>query len=246
METRRPSRHKTAVSRSQQATCDICHKKKARHELVPFPGVRPNISDLIRADDAEWGEGRFICREDLATYRRKYVESLLEDERGELTRLDEEVLDTIERHEIITRQPGERVDEAMSFGERMADRVATFGGSWTFILTFVLMITAWIVLNVTGWLFKPVDQYPFILLNLLLSCVAAVQAPIIMMSQQRQEQKDRLRAENDYKINLKAELEIRLLHEKIDHQIAHQWQRLAEMQEIQLELLEDRGKPPPR
>tara|TARA_B100000678_G_scaffold255947_1_gene233980 strand:- start:739 stop:1221 length:483 start_codon:yes stop_codon:yes gene_type:complete len=157
---------------------------------VPFPGVRPNISDLIRADDAEWGEGRFICREDLATYRRKYVESLLEDERGELTRLDEEVLDTIERHEIITRQPGERVDEAMSFGERMADRVATFGGSWTFILTFVLMITAWIILNVTGWLFKPVDQYPFILLNLLLSCVAAVQAPIIMMSQQRQEQKE--------------------------------------------------------
>ena len=78
----------------------------------------------------------------------------------------------------------------MSFGERMADRVATFGGSWTFILTFVLMITAWIVLNVTGWLFKPVDQYPFILLNLLLSCVAAVQAPIIMMSQQRQEQKE--------------------------------------------------------
>lgn len=127
----------------------------------------------------------------------------------------------------------------------MADRVATFGGSWTFILSFCAVLVLWMVLNVTGILFKPFDVYPFILLNLALSSLAALQAPIIMMSQRRQEEKDRLRGENDYQVNLKAELEIRQLHEKIDHQLAHQWERLAEMQQIQIEILEERSNERP-
>ena len=119
-------------------------------------------------------------------------------------------------------------------------RDAAFGGSWTFILSFCAVLVVWMALNMTAWLFNTFDPYPFILLNLVLSCIAALQAPVIMMSQKRQETKDRLRAENDYKINLKAELEIRQLHEKIDHQLARQWERLAEMQQIQIELLEER------
>ncbi len=91
------------------------------------------------------------------------------------------------------------------------------------------------------WL-RPVDPYPFILLNLLLSCLAAIQAPVIMMSQNRQGQKDRLRSQHDYEVNLKGELEIRNLHEKIDHLLSHQWERLFEIQEIQIELLQDMGR----
>ena len=126
----------------------------------------------------------------------------------------------------------------ITLGERVADSVAAFGGSWAFIILFAVSLTIYTVINVRlgnkAW-----DPYPFILLNLLLSCIAAVQAPIIMMSQKRQEAKDRLRSENDYRVNLKAEFEIRHLHEKLDHLINRQWERLAEIQQIQLEIMED-------
>jgi uncharacterized membrane protein len=124
-----------------------------------------------------------------------------------------------------------------SFGERMVDRIATFGGSWVFLICFGLFVMLWIVMNSLVLLWRPADPYPFILLNLVLSCLAALQAPIIMMSQNRQETKDRLRSQHDYQINLKAELEIRHLHEKIDHLLSHQWERLVQIQELQLELL---------
>lgn len=130
--------------------------------------------------------------------------------------------------------------EAETFGQRAADKVAAFGGSWTFIIAFCLVLVGWMTINVTGLLVGGFDPYPFILLNLVLSCVAALQAPVIMMSQKRQEAKDRRRAENDYMINLRAELEIRQLHDMIDQQMAHQWERLAELQQIQIDLLEGR------
>lgn len=171
--------------------------------------------------------------------RARYVEDLMEAERGELSSLDREVIDSLAKGEVITQSLSEAIVEKSTFGERAADRVATFGGSWTFILIFCGILFFWMALNITGLLFKVFDPYPFILLNLVLSSLAAVQAPVIMMSQRRQETKDRLRAENDYRINLKAELEIRQLHEKIDHQMAHQWNKLAELQQIQIDLLED-------
>lgn len=121
-----------------------------------------------------------------------------------------------------------------------ADHAATLGGPWIFILSFCGLLVIWMVLNVTDVLFKIFDPQPFILLNLVLSCLAALQAPIIMMSQRRQESKDRLRGENEYKVNLKAELKIHQLHEKIDHHLAHQRQRLAGMQQIQIEMLEEK------
>jgi uncharacterized membrane protein len=126
-----------------------------------------------------------------------------------------------------------------TFGERLADRFASFGGSWSFILLFLTALLLWTVVNTT--LPEPTrfDPYPFILLNLVLSCLAALQAPVIMMSQKRQEAKDRLRSQNDYRVNLKAELEIRHLHEKIDHLISRQWQRLAEIQQLQIEIMQD-------
>jgi uncharacterized membrane protein len=194
---------------------------------------------MINTAAPGWVEGKHICKPDLALFRRQYVEQLLQDERGELGELDRQVLESLEAGQFVTRNPLNETESAATLGERTADKVAEFGGSWTFIISFGCVLVAWITLNVIGLSASPFDPYPFILLNLVLSCLAAMQAPVIMMSQRRQETKDRMRAENDYRVNLKAELEIRQLHEKIDHQLAHQWEKLAELQQIQIELLEE-------
>jgi uncharacterized membrane protein len=225
-----------------KARCHVCGREFKRRDLRAWISLRPGVSDLIAREVPGWGDGKLICRNDLATYRRRYVESLLEDERGEIGQLERQVLESLATGHVISQEADEIVDEHRTVGERMADRLATYGGSWGFIFAFCLILVVWMVLNVTGWLFSPFDEYPFILLNLVLSCLAAIQAPVIMMSQRRQEIKDRLRSQNDYKVNLKAELEIRQLHEKIDHQLARQWERLAEMQQIQIELLEERNR----
>lgn len=120
----------------------------------------------------------------------------------------------------------------------MADRVADFGGSWRFVIIFGAVLLVWVAINSAVLLWRPFDPYPFILLNLILSCLAAVQAPVIMMSQNRQESKDRMRGEQDYRVNLRAELEIRHLHAKMDELMSHQWQRLMEIQEIQMEFMQ--------
>ena len=145
----------------------------------------------------------------------------------------------MKQHEFISITSDTTLDHEWSSGEKIADKIATFGGSWMFMGFFALFLIIWISINTTVIFWKPVDPYPFILLNLLLSCLAAIQAPIIMMSQNRQESKDRLRSQYDYQVNLKAELEIRLLHEKIDHLLLHQWERLAQIQEIQIDFLEE-------
>lgn len=159
-----------------------------------------------------------------------------------MTALELEVIRSMQQQELITKNTEDELEQQWSFGERLADKIATFGGSWPFLICFAIFLVIWIVLNTTLLVARPADPYPFILLNLVLSCLAAIQAPVIMMSQNRQEAKDRLRSQNDYQINLKAELEIRHLHDKLDHLLSHQWQRLAEMQEIQLDLLSEMSK----
>ncbi|MCY1546219.1 hypothetical protein D9M68_822080 [compost metagenome] len=149
-------------------------------------------------------------------------------------------MQTLNDNSIITKEvDSEEETSADTFGQRIADKVASFGGSWTFIIAFGCFILLWISTNVYFLTNKGFDPYPFILLNLILSCLAALQAPVIMMSQNRQEDKDRLRAKKDYMINLKAEIELRALHEKIDHLIIHQQQELLEIQRIQIEMMND-------
>lgn len=131
------------------------------------------------------------------------------------------------------------IGDSITFGQRLADKVASFGGSWTFIISFGIFITIWILFNIFFLQSKSFDPFPFILLNLILSCIAALQAPVIMMSQNRQEEKDRERSKKDYMINLKSELEIRILHEKIDHLMMHQQQDLIEIQEVQIDMMND-------
>ena len=219
------------------ASCAVCHRHLPLGQLVPGALVRDNIAAEIRQDVPDWSTEQQICRSDLEHYRARYVHSLLVSERGELSALEHAVVESIERHGTLAADIDSDYQDAWTLGERLADRIARFGGSWAFLICFSLFISGWIALNSLVLFWKPADPYPFILLNLLLSCLAAVQAPVIMMSQNRQEANDRLRARNDYQVNLKAELEIRHLHEKIDHLLSHQWERLVEIQEVQLDLL---------
>jgi len=222
--------------------CAVCGKTFADRDLVPGAAVRDPVAGEIIRDHPDWSPESFICRPDLAKYRAKYVHFLLESEKGEFTTLEQDVLDSIQDQEILARNVEAEFDQKWSFGERLADRIATFGGSWAFLILFGVFIALWIGMNSFVLVFHPPDPYPYILLNLVLSCLAAIQAPIIMMSQNRQEAKDRLRSQHGYQVNLKSELEIRHLHEKIDHLLSHQWERLAQIQEIQLDLLSEIGK----
>jgi len=209
---------------------------------IPIETIRRGIIELIRKKNPQLLENGYITIEELKSYRKQYLEELLKKEKRALNELDKEVLDSLIDKESIVKSTS-TVEKKLTYGQKLADKVAEFGGSWTFILTFGLFFFIWMLIN-TIFLFssKPFDPYPFILLNLLLSCLAAIQAPIILMSQNRKEQKDRQRAENDYMINLKSELEIRQLHEKIDNYIQYQWQRLHEIQKLQLDVMEENEK----
>ncbi len=166
------------------------------------------------------------------------VHELVHRDQTELTRTERDVLEAIGGRSLVSENVDASFEEKLSLGELAADRLSNFGGSWTFLGLFALFLGIWVLTNAIA-LTQAFDPYPFILLNLVLSCLAAIQAPIIMMSQNRQEAKDRARSEHDYEVNLKAELEIRQLHEKLDNLLLHQWHRLMELQEVQAELIED-------
>ena len=223
--------------------CQVCGKTFPARELLAGSLVRESIAAAIRRDLPDWSDSSAICQVDLAHYRAQYVHNLLVAEKGELSELEHEVLRSLQTHQTLASDIDSEFQEHWTLGERLADHIADFGGSWVFLIFFGIFIAAWIAINSLVLYWRPIDPFPFILLNLLLSCLAAVQAPIIMMSQNRQEAKDRLRARNDYQVNLKAELEIRQLHEKIDHLLSHQWERMIEIQEVQLDLLNELRRP---
>lgn len=218
--------------------CQICKEEKRLSEVLPGELVRTPVVELIRKKYPEWSSKGFICLADLNHFRTEYVQDVLEAEQGEMSALEQEVVRSLKEHELLAKNINLEFDRELTFGQRLADKVAEFGGSWSFIVSFAVILVVWIAINSIAliWGFDP---YPFILLNLVLSCIAALQAPVIMMSQNRQEAKDRLRAEHDYQINLKAELEIRHLNAKIDLLLTHQWHRLLEIQQIQTELIEE-------
>jgi len=229
-------------NRNRSRTCAICGKTFADHDVIGGVLVSDPVVQVILQDFPNWSAESHICRTDLTRYRAKYVHSLLESEKGELTQLEHEVLKSLREHELLSTNVDAEFEQEWTLGERLADRIAAFGGSWVFLIFFGVFIALWIGMNSVVLFSRPVDPYPFILLNLLLSCLAAIQAPIIMMSQNRQEAKDRLRSQHDYQVNLKAELEIRHLNEKIDHLLSRQWERLVQIQEVQLELLSEIGR----
>ncbi|KAF2334897.1 DUF1003 domain-containing protein [Flavobacterium daemonense] len=200
--------------------------------------IHDPILSLIKKDYPSFCDEDCVSVQELNDYRQKYISNYLSSEIGMLSDLEKSVISSLKEDKSIVSIV-EDEDETRNFGQKVADKVADFGGSWTFIISFVLFIVVWIGSNVYFLVNKGFDPYPFILLNLILSCIAALQAPVIMMSQNRQEEKDRNRAKKDFMINLKSELEIRMIHDKIDHLIMHQQQELIEIQKVQIEMMND-------
>lgn len=209
-----------------------------KREEILGKSIRSSIVTLIKDEHPDFDNESFIANSELNIYREKYISQFLKSEAGELSDLHKKIIKSLSEDKSFVSKVEDEIDKR-TFGQKVADGVADFGGSWKFIILFFIFILVWIASNVFLLLNKGFDPYPFILLNLILSCLAALQAPVIMMSQNRQEEKDRERAKKDYMINLKSELEIRMLDEKLDHLIMHQQQELIEIQKVQIEMMND-------
>lgn len=218
---------------------DISGKTFPITQKISGNAVRQCIADEIKKDHPDFNPQKLLSIEELNHYRNQYIQNTLTKELGTLTDLEKQVVLTLQNDQLITEKLGEEKPDELTYGQKLADKVASFGGSWTFIVIFGLFLITWMIINVIFLANRSFDPYPFILLNLILSCLAAIQAPVIMMSQNRQEQKDRERAKKDYMINLKSEMEIRLLHEKMDHLIINQQEKLMEIQQIQVDMMND-------
>lgn len=218
---------------------DISNKEFPVSEKVSAKTVRHSILELIQKDHPHISHESSLSLSEFDSYREKAISEYLVKEVGELTELDKTVLSSVAKRNTLTDKLDGVESKQITFGQKIADKVASFGGSWTFIISFGFFILIWVIVNVYWLVNKGFDPYPFILLNLILSCLAALQAPVIMMSQNRQEEKDRERSKKDYMINLKSEIEIRTLHEKIDHFVMDQQQELLELQKVQIDMMND-------
>lgn len=196
------------------------------------------IIEFIRMDHPDWEVKDGICMRCVEEYRSVLASKDIQEDLAKLDQVERELVSKIAQRLHLSKNINEVYEEGLTSGERAADLVAQFGGSWTFIFIFALLLVVWMSINTTA-LLRAFDPYPYILLNLVLSSLAAIQAPIILMSQHRQAEKDRLRAENDYEVNLKAEMEIQQLHEKLDELRMRSWQELWQIQMRQVELLEN-------
>jgi uncharacterized membrane protein len=218
---------------------DVSHKAFPIEEKISARTIRHSILNLIQKDNPHFSHESFLSTSELNFYREKATSEFLVKEIGELSELEKTVLSSLASNTTLTDKIDGEDEGILTTGQRIADKVASFGGSWKFIISFGVFILFWITINMVFLLNKGFDPYPFILLNLILSCLAALQAPVIMMSQNRQEEKDRERSKKDYMINLKSEIEVRTLHEKIDHLIMDQQIEMLELQKTQIEMMND-------
>ena len=221
-----------------KVNCSLCDSLVESRTLASPQKLENRILDLIKQDRPEWEAKRGICANCLDQYRAKKFVGYLEAEYEKLSALEQAIVSKITRRGRVSKLVHQDFDQQMTAGDRVADRVAQFGGSWRFIGIFTVIIIIWMGVNSFLIAKHPFDPYPYILLNLVLSTLAALQAPVIMMSQNRQSHKDRMQANQDYEINLMAEIEIRDLHDKLDSLRFKQWHELWHIQKRQIELLE--------
>jgi uncharacterized membrane protein len=207
--------------------------------MFPLSFLRSSLIENLQKKHPSVSPEGYICPKDMRAIRTERIQDLLVEDKGELSQLENEVLQSFEEHEILAENMNKKFEKNLTFGERLADKIAKFGGSWRFISIFIFIILLWMTINTVSAFIHPFDPYPYILLNLFLSCLAAIQAPIIMMSQNRQAARDKLQSDYEYTTNLKAELEIRQLHSKLDQFMKKHWYRLLEIQQIQIDLAED-------
>lgn len=224
----------------ENKVCPICGKSIVTG--VRLKDIEPGVKKMILTDHPELTDTSLLCFSCVMDYRLAHIKDTIQSDSKEMNRLNETVFNSIEKGHPVSQNINHNTEKRLTVGQKTADAIAKFGGSWPFIFSFVVVLIAWITINTMTIFGKSFDPYPYILLNLVLSCLAAIQAPIIMMSQNRQAERDRLQTANDYQTNLKAEIEIRLLHQKLDHLLTNEWQHLIEIQTIQLSLLEELQK----
>jgi uncharacterized membrane protein len=222
--------------------CQLCGRIGRRGDLTRAEAVRPQVASHIVAAHKQWNPAGFVCRSCLAIENGNYVVAELERERGELSAIELELARRSGESVLVAEHLDEEFERTVTFGQHMADATARIGGSWSFVIAFAVVLVTWIAVNSLVLANRAFDPFPYILLNLVLSCLAALQAPIIMMAQNRQAARDRAQADQDFRVNLKAEIAIMNLHEKIDHLLHTQWERLLELQQVQIDMLTDLEK----
>ncbi|HLK15672.1 MAG TPA: DUF1003 domain-containing protein [Fimbriimonadaceae bacterium] len=222
--------------------CQITGEELPLDRAVPVDLIRESLIPTLKQACPSLDPSGYISLAELDAARMKHAEEMAQRDVDELTDLRKEVAKSLVQQQTITKNLEKEWEGKETRGEKIADKVAAFGGSWTFIILFGVLLLLWMGVNTTFLLAKPFDPFPYIFLNLILSCLAAIQAPVIMMSQNRQESRDRLRSENDFQTNLKAELEIRHINEKLDKMLNDQWKHLLEIQQMQMEMIEEMGK----
>lgn len=206
--------------------CDLCREQFEDDQLLPLELLRRSIVTLIKKDYPSLTDASLICPQDLRRYRAERAHLFLSHHLRQLSATEHDVILSVKEDKLISRDIEEAMAAKITFPDWLTDKVAEFGGSWKFITCYFVFLIVWIGLNSWHLLQDPFDPYPYIFLNLVLGVIAAVQAPIILMSQNRQESKDRIRSKHDYQINLKAELEVRQLNEKLDFSLGVLWQQL--------------------
>ncbi|AUJ32949.1 MAG: DUF1003 domain-containing protein [Liquorilactobacillus nagelii] len=218
-------------------SCLVDHKKYGLVDGVFLGDLDGPLKALIRQDFPKATNNDFICSEHLVHYRLLKMDQMIAKDYRQNNKLNRKLTRVMEKDAYQMVDVREQLEHSLTFGQKVADAVAHFGGSWPFIISFISVMILWILLNVFHWFGSRFDPYPFILLNLFLSMVAAVQAPLIMMSQNRSAEYDRMESRNDYHVNLKSEEEIRVLHSKIDHMIQQDQPNMLQIQKIQTEML---------
>jgi len=227
------------IKSRKKGVCEVCSKKFEQRNLYHTETMRQGVLELVKSKNRNFTNKSRVCTKCLKEARAEYIIKTLKDEEKDISHLEGDVLSSIKKQDILSRNIYNAYKKKRKVSEALSDKLAEFGGSWKFIIIFALFLAGWIMMNLLLLTSEPFDPYPFIFLNLILSTLAAIQAPIIMMSQNRQEFRDRLRGEHDYKINLKAELEIRYLHEKLDLLMKNHWNRLLQIQQMQVDVLEE-------
>ena len=220
--------------------CQLSGKMVNENNATDGFSIREELIEIIKQKKADFDVEGWISNDELNKIKADRIKRLLQEDVGYLTEIEKKVAEAADKHDFMSKDFTEdEEDEKLTFGQRMADKVAEFGGSWKFIIFFTVFCFVWISMNTIMLTTGAFDKYPFILLNLILSCIAALQAPVIMMSQNRMEEKDRARAVNDFKVGLKTEIEIRMLDEKINHLVNKQIFHIHENMELQNEMLEN-------
>lgn len=224
----------------QPVSCCLCGREQSARRCVHARVLRQRLAEfLAQKYGSRWSEDGQVCLDCRNAARVELLLKELESERGELSEVEAAVARKAASHTTVAEDIDEEFRRTTTRGQRFADTVARVGGSWPFVIVFLAVLVAWALINTFALRQAAFDPYPYILLNLVLSCIAALQAPIIMMSQNRMAARDRLQADQDFRVNLKAEIEVATLHEKVDHLLHAQWNRMVELQQLQLDLLQE-------